>query len=78
MTINSKNQPLQAAVYGVGLCAEYGGSVFKPLLGGRWLCSCLVYLFYFYSFVVICLYVCGWTLHFNIVSLQKLFLGWIW
>ncbi|ONH94220.1 hypothetical protein PRUPE_7G004800 [Prunus persica] len=23
----------QAAVYGVGLCAEYGGSVFKPLVG---------------------------------------------
>jgi len=25
---------LQAAVYGVGVCAEFGGSVFKPLVGG--------------------------------------------
>jgi len=25
---------LQAAVYGLGVCAEFGGSVFKPLVGG--------------------------------------------
>lgn len=25
----------QAAVYGIGVCAEFGGSVFKPLVGGR-------------------------------------------
>lgn len=24
----------QAAVYGLGVCAEFGGSVFKPLVGG--------------------------------------------
>lgn len=31
------NQPLlylQAAVYGIGVCAEFGGSVFKPLVQG--------------------------------------------
>lgn len=27
---------LQAAVYGIGVCAEFGGSVFKPLVQG-WL-----------------------------------------
>lgn len=58
MTINNKNQPLQAAVYGVGLCAEYGGSVFKPLVGGRLLFSCLVYfLFLFFcSYLPVCLW----------------------
>ena len=25
---------LQAAVYGIGVCAEFGGSVFRPLVGG--------------------------------------------
>lgn len=25
----------QAAVYGLGVCAEFGGSVFKPLVGGK-------------------------------------------
>lgn len=25
----------QAAVYGVGVCAEFGGHVFRPLVGGR-------------------------------------------
>lgn len=30
----------QAAVYGIGVCAEFGGSVFRPLVGGRLLvCS---------------------------------------
>ena len=24
----------KAAVYGLGVCAEFGGSVFKPLVGG--------------------------------------------
>lgn len=27
----------QAAVYGLGVCAEFGGSVFKPLVGGDYL-----------------------------------------
>ena len=25
----------QAAVYGLGVCAEFGGPVFKPLVGGK-------------------------------------------
>ncbi|MFS7907563.1 putative armadillo-like helical, importin beta family [Helianthus anomalus] len=25
----------QAAVYGLGVCAEHGGSVIKPLIGGK-------------------------------------------
>lgn len=25
---------LQASVYGIGVCAEYGGAAFKPLVGG--------------------------------------------
>lgn len=25
---------LQAAVYGIGVCAEFGGSAFRPLVGG--------------------------------------------
>lgn len=27
----------QAAVYGLGVCAEFGGSVFKPLVGGKFI-----------------------------------------
>lgn len=26
---------IQAAVYGLGVCAEFGGSVFKALVGGK-------------------------------------------
>lgn len=26
---------IQAAVYGLGVCAEFGGSAFKQLVGGR-------------------------------------------
>lgn len=51
----------QAAVYGIGVCAEFGGSVFRPLVGGGLLCSSLVACFceycclhmdieFFYSF----------------------------
>lgn len=29
---------LQAAVYGLGVCAEFGGSVVKPLVGGIFAC----------------------------------------
>ena len=25
----------QAAVYGLGVCAEFGGTVIKPLIGGK-------------------------------------------
>lgn len=25
----------QAAVYGVGVCAEYGGTTFQPIVGGK-------------------------------------------
>lgn len=25
---------LQASVYGIGVCAEFGGAAFKPLVGG--------------------------------------------
>lgn len=25
----------QAAVYGIGICAEFGGSMVKPLVGGK-------------------------------------------
>ena len=25
---------MQAVIYGVGVCAEFGGSVFNPLVGG--------------------------------------------
>lgn len=52
MTVNNKEHLLQAAVYGVGLCAEYGGSVFKPLVGGRLLCSCFVSVFVWSCFLV--------------------------
>lgn len=34
----------QAAVYGLGVCAEFGGSVFKPLVGGMEYLSPLVVL----------------------------------
>lgn len=30
----SLTKPFQAAVYGLGVCAEFGGPVFKPLVGG--------------------------------------------
>lgn len=52
VTVNNKEHQLQAAVYGVGLCAEYGGSVFKPLVGGRLLCSCFVSVFVQSCFLV--------------------------
>lgn len=32
---------LQAAVYGVGVCAEFGGSVFKPLVRGSLFICCI-------------------------------------
>lgn len=28
---------IQAAVYGIGVCAEFGGSVFRPLVGGSFI-----------------------------------------
>lgn len=32
---NDENSDVrQAAVYGIGVCAEFGGSVFRPLVGG--------------------------------------------
>lgn len=31
----------QAAVYGVGVCAEYGGAVFRPLVGGKLFYLCI-------------------------------------
>ena len=38
----------QAAVYGIGVCAEFGGAAFKPLVGGRFLgkirCDGILYL----------------------------------
>lgn len=38
----------QAAVYGIGVCAEFGGAAFKPLVGGRFLgkirYDCILYL----------------------------------
>jgi hypothetical protein len=44
----TKNQiSYQAAVYGVGVCAEFGGSVFKPLVGGQLLISVLISHFIF-------------------------------
>lgn len=34
----------QAAVYGLGVCAEFGGSVFKPLVGGMiYFCPLVVF-----------------------------------
>ena len=36
----------QAAVYGLGVCAEFGGSVFKSLVGGNFVCVLKELIFY--------------------------------
>ena len=39
----------QAAVYGLGVCAEFGGSVIKPLVGGTILFPYIMELISFYN-----------------------------
>ncbi|XP_057537768.1 uncharacterized protein LOC130815346 isoform X1 [Amaranthus tricolor] len=40
-TCNDENSDVrQVVVYGLGVCAEFGGSVFKPLVGGMIILLC--------------------------------------
>lgn len=34
LLIVTSAEVLQASVYGIGVCAEFGGAAFKPLVGG--------------------------------------------
>jgi hypothetical protein len=36
---------LQASVYGIGVCAEFGGAAFKPLVGGGQLTFKALYIY---------------------------------
>lgn len=44
----------QAAVYGLGVCAEFGGSVFKPLVGGK--CCIMSWMNKFLVFCINCIH----------------------
>jgi hypothetical protein len=34
---------LQASVYGIGVCAEFGGAAFKPVVGGGYFCMFAIF-----------------------------------
>lgn len=59
----------QAAVYGLGVCAEFGGSTFRPRVGGSLLPICMV----------ACLpgLLLGCDVLSYLVFLQRLFPGWM-
>jgi len=44
---------LQASVYGIGVCAEFGGAAFKPLVGGGQLTFKALYIYiYIYIYII--------------------------